>query len=64
MNMPVGHADQQGDSRWCHVTNKGDVLSWDCEFDSIDECQPAIVNGGGWCAINPEWHQAPASNGH
>ena len=40
--------------------NKGDVMSWDCDYDGINECQPAIVNGGGgYCAINPSWHSDP-----
>jgi hypothetical protein len=34
--------------------------SWECDYDSVDECQPEIVNGGGgWCAINPTWHPEP-----
>lgn len=64
INMRVSHADQQGNSRWCHVENKGDVLSWDCDYDTIDECQPVIVTSGGWCTINPDWHPEPSSNGH
>jgi hypothetical protein len=56
----ASHADQNGDSRWCHVVNKGDVMSWDCEYDTIEECQPAIVNGGGYCAMNPYWHPDPS----
>jgi hypothetical protein len=59
----VNRADQQGDSKWCHVTNVGDVNRWYCEYDSIEECQPAILNGG-YCAMNPYWHRAPSSNGH
>jgi len=60
LTIQATHADQNGDSHWCHVTNKGDVMSWDCDYDSINECQPAIVNGGGgYCAINPSWHSDP-----
>jgi hypothetical protein len=60
LNIRASHADQNGDSRWCHVTDKGDVMSRDCDYESIDECQPAIVNGGGgYCAINPYWHPNP-----
>ena len=58
-NMPASQADQQGDSQWCHVTNKGDSMTWICEHDTIDECQPDIVNGGGFCTINPYWHPNP-----
>jgi Protein of unknown function (DUF3551) len=63
LNMRASHAYQSGDSRWCHVTDKGDVIGWDCDYDSIDECQPAIVNGGGgYCSLNPSWQpDAPQS---
>jgi hypothetical protein len=44
------------------VTDKGDVISWDCDYDSIDECQPAIVGGGGYCALNPSWHPDPSQS--
>ena len=62
--MRVAQADQQGDAQWCHVTNIGDVMRWACEYDSIDECQPAVVNGGGYCAMNPYWRPAPSSDGN
>jgi hypothetical protein len=46
-----------------HVTDKGDIMGWDCDYDSIDDCQPTIVNGGGgWCAINPTWHPDPSQS--
>jgi len=59
LNMRASHADQFGDSRWCHVENKGDIVSWDCDYESIEECQPVIVTGGGYCAINPYWQPNP-----
>jgi hypothetical protein len=60
LNTRASHAFQTGESHWCHVQDKGDVISWDCDYDSIDECQPVIVNGGGgYCAINPTWHPEP-----
>ena len=47
------------------MTDRGDVVSWDCDYDSVDECQPAIVTGGGgYCAINPYWHPTPAEREH
>ena len=60
----ASRAYQTGDSRWCHVTNiGGDADHWDCEdYDSIDDCQPAIVTGGGYCAINPSWHPDPSQS--
>jgi hypothetical protein len=62
LSTRASYADQYGDSRWCHVENKGDVMSWDCEYDTIEECQPVIANGGGFCAMNPYWHPDPSSN--
>jgi hypothetical protein len=60
IHIRASHAYQTGDSHWCHVTDRGDVISWDCDYDSNDECQPAIVTGGGgYCAINPYWHPNP-----
>jgi Protein of unknown function (DUF3551) len=64
INMRASHADSFGDSRWCAVTNKGgDVMTWDCEYDSSDECASAIASSGGYCAINPYWRPDPSSNG-
>jgi len=57
-------AYQTGDSRWCAVINRGDVMSWDCEYDSNDDCAAAVAGSGGYCAINPYWRPDPSSNGH
>jgi Protein of unknown function (DUF3551) len=55
------HAGMYGNSRWCAVTDQGaDVLSWDCEYDTIEECTPAVLTGNrGYCAMNPYWRPAP-----
>jgi hypothetical protein len=63
ITMRASHADSLGDSRWCAVTNKGDVMTWDCEYDSSDECASAIVGTGGYCTMNPYWRPDPSSNG-
>jgi hypothetical protein len=64
-NVRTSLAYQLGDSRWCAVVNKGaDVLGWDCEYDSSDECAAAIAGTGGFCAVNPYWRPDPSSNGH
>jgi hypothetical protein len=63
VNVRSSRAYQTGDSRWCHVADKGDIIGWDCDYDSIDDCQPAIVNGGGgYCALNPSWHPEPSQS--
>jgi hypothetical protein len=38
INIRASHAYQTGDSHWCPVTDRGDVISWDCDYDSNDEC--------------------------
>jgi len=56
-------AYQVGDDKWCAVTdNSGDVMLWDCEFDTAGDCAPAIATGTrGFCALNPSY-QPPAPN--
>ena len=55
------HAGTYGDEKWCAVTNNGgDALNWDCEYETVADCQPAVVQGSrGFCAINP-YYQPPA----
>lgn len=49
----TSHAGMSGNSRWCAVTNQGtDAFSWDCEYDTIEDCTPAV-------ATNPYWRAAP-----
>jgi hypothetical protein len=46
-----------GDAPWCAVQNlgEGDMI-WDCEFQSAEQCQPAVVAGNrGFCNLNPRW---------
>jgi uncharacterized protein DUF3551 len=54
------HAASYGDEKWCAVTNDGgDSLNWDCEYDSVPDCEPAVTQGSrGFCAINP-YYQPP-----
>jgi hypothetical protein len=60
-NMPASHAGYYGNSRWCAVTDQGaDVISWSCEYDTLEDCRPAIVSGSrGYCALNPYWNPDP-----
>jgi len=53
-----------GNSRWCAVTNQGsDALNWDCEYDTAEDCTPAVLTGNrGFCAINPFWRAAADQN--
>jgi hypothetical protein len=54
-----GHAGTIGNGPWCAVQNvgTGDVI-WDCEFQSVEQCQPAVIAGNrGFCNLNPAWPQ-------
>jgi Protein of unknown function (DUF3551) len=57
--VPASHAGTYGDEKWCAVTNEGaEVMNWDCEYDSVLDCAPAVVQGNrGFCAINPYYRQ-------
>lgn len=61
LDADPSHAGMYGDSRWCAVTNQGtDAFQWDCEYDTIEECTPAVLTGNrGYCAMNPYWRPAP-----
>jgi len=64
-NVQTSLAYQSGESRWCVVVNKGgDVMAWDCKYDSSDGRAAAVAGSGGFCAINPYWRPDPSSNGH
>ena len=56
-----GWAGTYGNDRWCAVTNDGgDALNWDCEYDTVDDCYPAVVQGSrGFCSVNPYWQPPP-----
>jgi hypothetical protein len=55
-DAPPSRAGQYGDSPWCAVENDGDRLVWDCEYDSAEDCAPAVTSGNrGFCARNPYW---------
>jgi hypothetical protein len=61
LDAGTSHAGMYGNSRWCAVTNQGsDALSWDCEYDTIEDCTPAVLTGNrGYCAMNPYWRATP-----
>ena len=53
----ASEAGMQGDARWCAVTDTGgENMNWDCEYDTVEECKPAVTNAArGFCALNPYW---------
>jgi hypothetical protein len=54
-----GHAGTIGNAPWCAVQNLGTGnVMWDCEFQSAEQCQPAVIAGNrGFCNLNPAWPQ-------
>jgi len=59
--VPASRAGTYGDEKWCAVTNDGgEVLNWDCEYDTPADCEPAVTAGNrGFCAINPYYQPPP-----
>jgi uncharacterized protein DUF3551 len=49
---------------WCAVTSKGNGNAyWDCQYASIEQCQPHVVGGDrGWCNPNPGFIAGPADH--
>jgi hypothetical protein len=64
-NMSAGRAGYYGDERWCAVTDQGaDVINWSCEYDTLEDCRPAIYAGNhGYCGQNPYWRPEPTNSG-
>lgn len=54
-------AGTYGDDKWCAVTNEGAAaMNWDCEYDSVADCEPAVTQGSrGFCAVNPYYQPPP-----
>jgi hypothetical protein len=50
-----------GDEKWCAVTNDGGgAVNWDCEYDAVVDCEPAVTQASrGFCAINPYYQPPP-----
>jgi len=63
-SMP-GQAGTYGDEKWCAVTaSGGDNLDWDCEYDNVADCEPAVTQGNkGFCSINPYYQPPPPPPG-
>jgi len=59
--ISASRASQLGNEKWCAVSDTGgDNLVWDCEFETGDDCLPAIVAGNrGHCALNPTYRPPP-----
>jgi hypothetical protein len=51
-----------GDAPWCAVTQLGEgAQAWDCQYETAEECVPAVITGNrGSCTPNP-YAPAPAT---
>jgi hypothetical protein len=64
LNMRASSANLYGESPWCAVTDDGGRILWDCEYETVDACRPAVLAGNrGFCAINPYWRRYPTPYG-
>jgi hypothetical protein len=56
-------AHAYGDEKWCAVTdNGGGSTAWNCDYETVEECTPAVTSGGrGYCALNPTWRPDPST---
>jgi hypothetical protein len=55
--VTASQAGNYGNAPWCAVQNfgAGEVV-WDCEYRSVEECQPQVIAGNrGFCNPNPSW---------
>jgi len=59
--VPASGDGQIGDDKWCAVVDQGSgALQWDCEYDTVQNCAPAVVQGNrGFCALNPSYQPPP-----
>lgn len=46
---------------WCAVLNFGSDVTEDCQYQTLQECLPAVTAGfRGFCNMNPRWQGATA----
>ena len=59
--VSVGRASTYGSAPWCAVVDQGaGNVMWECEYQSVAECQPNVLAGNrGFCQRNP-YYQAAA----
>ena len=47
---------QTAEGPWCRILNLGSDASDDCQYMSLEECQPLVIAGQrGFCNPNPRW---------
>jgi hypothetical protein len=64
LNVRASYANLYGNSPWCAVSDDGGRILWDCEYETVAACRPAILAGNrGFCALNPYWGRYPTPYG-
>ena len=63
--FPASRASTYGSAPWCAVVDQGaGNVMWECEYQSVAECQPNVLAGNrGFCQRNP-YYQAAAPQGY
>ena len=63
--VSAGRASTYGSAPWCAVVDQGaGNAMWECEYQSVAECQPNVLAGNrGFCQRNP-YYQAAAPEGY
>ena len=55
------HPTNAAEAPWCAVTNTGLDVHWDCHYQSVEQCYPAVIAGNrGFCNHNPYFVAQPA----
>ena len=57
LSLNAAPAPAAGHAPWCAVIGMGrGSVYWDCQYASIEECQPNVIAGNrGFCNPNPAW---------
>jgi Protein of unknown function (DUF3551) len=64
LDMRASYANLYGDSPWCAVTDDGGRVVWECEYETVAACRPAVLAGNrGFCALNPYYRPYPTPYG-
>ena len=63
--VSAGRASTDGNAPWCAVVDEGaGNIMWECQYQSVAECQPNVLAGNrGFCQRNP-YYQAAAPQGY
>ena len=58
--FPASRASTYGSAPWCAVVDQGaGNVMWECEYQSVAECQPNVLAGNrGFCQRNPYYRAA------